>query len=150
MTSKPFWETKQLAELSRKEWESLCDGCGLCCLRKLEDPESGEIAYTDVSCRLLDCATCRCRDYDNRLELVADCVSLSPDNLEQLKWMPTSCAYRLVHGGKPLPDWHPLVSGTSRTVHAAGISVKGRCVSEEFVHEDEVESRIVDWVKVES
>jgi uncharacterized cysteine cluster protein YcgN (CxxCxxCC family) len=145
MTTKPFWQTRTLAELSKAEWESLCDGCGRCCLRKLEDSNSGQIAYTDVSCRLLDTDTCRCRNYARRTELVADCVELTPDDLDMLEWMPSTCAYRLLHSGKPLPDWHPLVSGSAESVHAAGIAVTGRCVSEEFVHEEEIEFRIIDW-----
>lgn len=148
MTTKPFWETKSLTQLSQEEWESLCDGCGRCCLRKLEDPGSGEISYTDVACRLLDSDNCRCRDYERRLDIVKDCVSLQPRNHEQLDWMPSTCAYRLLNAGKPLADWHPLVSGSCQSVHAAGISVRERSVSEEFVHEDEIELRIVDWVSV--
>jgi hypothetical protein len=146
MATTPFWETKTLDQLSPEEWESLCDGCGLCCLRKMEDPDTGEIAYTGVSCWLLDCDSCRCRDYDHRLARVADCIGLQPGNREQLKWMPTTCAYRLVDAGQPLPEWHPLISGSGQTVHSAGISVRGRCVSEAFVHEDDIESLIVDWV----
>lgn len=148
MTTKPFWETKSLSELSPDEWESLCDGCGRCCLRKLEDPDSGEIAYTSIACRLLNCDSCRCRDYERRLDLVADCVGLKPGDHEQLKWMPSTCAYRLIDAGLPLYDWHPLISGSDLSVHSAGISVRGRSVSEEFVHEDEVETLIVDWVSV--
>lgn len=146
MTTKPFWETKSLAEMNRAEWESLCDGCGLCCLRKLEDEETAEIAYTDVACRMLDCDSCRCRNYAQRSELVEDCITLVPGDSQLLRWMPSTCAYRLLDEGKPLADWHPLVSGAAETVHAAGISVRGRCTSEEYVHESEVESRIVDWV----
>ena len=146
MTTKPFWETKSLGEMTREEWESLCDGCGLCCLRKLEDEESGEIAYTDVACRLLDCETCRCTDYRRRHALVDDCVALTPGDLKPLRWMPSTCAYRLLDEGRGLPDWHPLVTGSDRSVHAAGISVRGRCVSEAHVDEDEIEARVVDWV----
>jgi hypothetical protein len=148
MATKPFWETKSLDELNVDEWESLCDGCGRCCLRKFEDADSGAIAYTQVSCWLLDCDSCRCRNYPERLSLVSDCIGLKPADREQLKWMPSTCAYRLVDAGKPLPQWHPLVSGSDQSVHAAGISVRGRCVSEAFVHEDEIESLIVDWISV--
>ena len=147
---KPFWQTKSLTEMSEREWESLCDGCGLCCLRKLEDPASGQIAYTDVACHLLDSASCRCRRYDKRTELVADCVRLKAGDREQLRWMPSTCAYRLLDEGKPLPEWHPLITGSARSVRDAGISVAGRCVSEEYVHEDEIELRGVDWVATES
>jgi len=144
---KPFWEIKSLTELDAAEWESLCDGCGRCCLRKLEDPDSGEISYTDVACRLLDTGNCRCRDYPNRHRRIEDCVRLDPNDLAPLAWMPSSCAYRLVAEKKPLPDWHPLVSGSARSVQDAGISVSGRVISEAHVHEDEVEFRIIDWVR---
>jgi hypothetical protein len=142
---RPFWETKTLREMTRAEWESLCDGCGLCCLRKLEDADTGLVVYTDVACRLLDTGSCRCTRYARRLDLVDDCVGLTPDRLDQLQWIPTTCAYRLIDSGQALPNWHPLVSGTPRSVHEAGISARGRCTSEQFVHEDEVETRIVDW-----
>lgn len=148
MTTKPFWELKSLAEMSMDEWESLCDGCGRCCLRKLEDEATGEVAYTDVACRLLDVKTCRCRNYSKRQTLVDDCVSLKPGDTSPLRWMPTTCAYRLLDEGKPLPDWHPLRSGSRHSVHAAGISVRGRCTSEEHVHEEEVETRIIGWISV--
>lgn len=146
MNNRPFWQTRALTEMSRDEWESLCDGCGRCCLRKLEDEETHEIAYTDVACHLLDLRTCRCRNYPNRLSLVKDCVSLSPDDKAQFSWLPSTCAYRLLDEGKPLPDWHPLVSGSDQSVHAAGISVRGRCVSETHVAEEDVEDRIVNWI----
>lgn len=144
-----FWKTKRLEELTAAEWEALCDGCGLCCLRKLEEADTGHIHYTDVACRLLDTDTCRCRRYALRLELVEDCVSLSPDRREDLRWMPTTCAYRLRSEGRALPDWHPLVSGDPASVHRAGISVRGKVVSEQFVHPDEIETRVVPWVETE-
>lgn len=126
----PFWRRKTLAEMTPAEWESLCDGCGKCCLHKLEDEDTGEIAYTNVACRLLDLGTCRCSRYAERKRLVPDCVRLDPGNVGALKWMPSSCAYRLLAEGKELPDWHPLVSGDPDSVHRAGVSVRGRCIPE--------------------
>jgi uncharacterized cysteine cluster protein YcgN (CxxCxxCC family) len=139
---KPFWRTKTLLEMTAEEWESLCDGCGRCCLVKLEDEDSGRIHFTDLACKLLDAGTCRCTDYDNRTRRVADCVKLAPDNVGELNWLPKTCAYRLVAAGRPLPWWHPLVSGDPRTVIEAGISVKGKVLSEEGFGEDDWENRI--------
>jgi uncharacterized cysteine cluster protein YcgN (CxxCxxCC family) len=128
------------------EWESICDGCGRCCLNKLEDLDTGQIYYTDVGCRLLDGATCRCKDYKNRSDLVDDCVRLSPDNVATLKWLPPTCGYRLLASGRDLYWWHPLVSGDPDTVHAAGISVRGRvAISEEEFGDRDYEDRIVSW-----
>ena len=141
----PFWQAKQLHEMTRQEWESLCDGCGRCCLVKLEDEDTGDIYTTDVSCRLLDCSTCRCTDYANRHQLVDDCIKLDPENVEALGWLPETCAYRLIHEGKPLADWHPLVSGRPETVHEAGISVRGKVTSETEVDVDDLPERITDW-----
>ena len=143
-----FWEKKPLDEMSKVEWESLCDGCALCCLNKLEDVESGEIHYTNVCCRYLDTQACRCTDYANRTTLVPECVKLRPDNLAELSWMPETCAYRLIYEHKPLPDWHPLVSGNPLSVHEAGISIRGRCISEAFVDESELQECIVQWHKI--
>jgi len=145
MSTPPFWQVKQLHEMTPQEWESLCDGCGRCCLVKLEDEDTGIIYTTDVSCRLLDCSTCRCTDYANRHQLVDDCIKLDPDNVDELGWLPATCAYRLVWEGKPLEDWHPLVSGSSETVHEAGISVRGRVTNETEVEVDDLPDRIVDW-----
>ena len=144
-SSPPFWQVKQLHEMTPQEWESLCDGCGRCCLVKLEDEDTGIIYTTDVSCRLLDCSTCSCTDYANRHQLVDDCIKLDPDNVDELCWLPATCAYRLVWEGKPLEDWHPLVSGSSETVHEAGISVRGRVTNETEVEVDDLPDRIVDW-----
>jgi len=122
----PFWKAKSLEDMSPREWESLCDGCGKCCLSKLEDEDTGQIYWTDVGCRLLNMRTCRCADYKNRFSLVQDCVQLTPANVRTIAWLPSTCAYRLVAEGKDLADWHPLVSGDKRTVHTAGISMRGR------------------------
>ena len=146
MSDVPFWRSKTLAEMTPSEWESICDGCGRCCLNKLEDEDTGQVFYTDVGCRLLDAATCRCTDYMNRGKLVADCISLSADNVGDLKWLPPTCGYRLLAGGRDLYWWHPLVSGDPDTVHAAGISVRSRSVvSEEDVGIADYEDRIVTW-----
>ncbi|MDG2242678.1 MAG: YcgN family cysteine cluster protein [Rhodospirillaceae bacterium] len=126
----PFWQTKKLRHMSRQEWESLCDGCGKCCLHKLQDADTDEIFPTNVACRLLDVETCRCTDYSNRKVKVPDCVQLSPKTAGTLNWLPSTCAYRLIANGEDLPHWHPLVSGDSETVHVAGVSVRGRAVSE--------------------
>ncbi|MFC5067778.1 YcgN family cysteine cluster protein [Flaviflagellibacter deserti] len=141
-----FWETKTLAEMTVGEWESLCDGCGRCCLVKLEDEDSGEIAYTDVGCRLLDADKCRCTNYPGRQMAVPECVALSPTNLAGLNWMPPTCAYRLLASGKPLPDWHPLVTGDPDSTHKAGASVRGRVsANEDDITIEETIERIVRW-----
>lgn len=141
----PFWRTKTLEQMSREEWESLCDGCARCCLLKLEDIDTGEIAATDIHCRLLDPGSCRCRDYERRSDEVPDCLVLDPAAVRTLSWLPPTCAYRLVAEGRDLYWWHPLVSGDPETVHAAGISVRGRVVPEETVSEDDLEDHVVDW-----
>jgi uncharacterized protein len=138
MTDAPFWKTKTLAQMTRGEWESLCDGCARCCLVRLEDEDTGEIATTDVVCRLLDTGTCRCTDYKNRARLVPDCLVLKPEMISNLGWLPASCAYRVLSEGGDLAWWHPLVSGSPETVHEAGISVRGRCVRETDVPPEEL------------
>lgn len=127
----PFWKTKTLEEMSAVEWESLCDGCGKCCLAKLEDEDTGEIHWTSVACRLFDAKSCRCHDYANRLAQVSDCVQLTPRNVRTISWLPSTCAYRLVANGEDLADWHPLISGDRKSVHRAGISVKGKVTASE-------------------
>ena len=125
-----FWKRKSLAEMTAKEWDSLCDGCGLCCMHKVEDEESGELFYTNLACKLLDTDTCRCTDYANRAKRVADCLVLAPDSTEAFEWLPATCAYRLLAHGDELPEWHPLLTGDPESVHEAGISVRGGVVSE--------------------
>ncbi|MCZ4254460.1 YcgN family cysteine cluster protein [Sulfitobacter sp. G21635-S1] len=140
-----FWETTPLTKMTPREWEALCDGCGKCCLNKLEDEDTEEVALTRVACRLLDDATCRCAHYENRHEFVPDCIVLRPDNLDtHAYWMPQTCAYRLLWQGKPLPDWHPLITGTAQSVHDAGVSVQGRTVSEFDVPFEEWEDHIIE------
>ena len=137
-----FWEEKPLQKLSRDEWESLCDGCGKCCLHKLEDEETGQVFPTNVACRLLDRRESRCKDYPNRKTYVPDCVRLNPAKLHELEWLPSTCAYRLVANGEPLREWHHLISGSRETVHEAGMSTRGWTVSEDDA--GELEYHLVD------
>jgi len=140
-----FWERVPLRNLSPKEWEALCDGCGKCCLNKLEDAETGEVAFTRVACRLLDDATCRCAHYDQRRQFVPECVVVTPRNIGKIAYfMPATCAYRLLYEGKALPDWHPLITGTAQSVHDAGQSVQGWTVPEFEVDEDAWEDHVIE------
>jgi uncharacterized cysteine cluster protein YcgN (CxxCxxCC family) len=141
----PFWEDKSLDEMSPAEWEALCDGCGRCCLVKLEDEESGEIITSDVRCRLLDGDTCRCKDYPDRQRQVPDCIKLTPQNVVTTSWIPATCAYRRLAEGRGLAWWHPLISGDPETVAAAGVSVRGRTVNETDVDPADWEKHAVDW-----
>jgi len=143
----PFWKTKPLDQLSREEWESLCDGCARCCLIKLQDEDTDEIFYTDVVCRYLDQAHCQCTVYENRTALVPTCLTLAPGMIENLHWAPSTCAYRLLAQGKDLPDWHPLVSGSRESVHRAGISVRRLAVSEDRVDPDDLIDHVVEWIE---
>lgn len=143
-----FWERHALHELNAAEWEALCDGCGRCCLHKLEYEDTQEIVYTDVACRLLDLGTARCSDYPGRHRHVPDCVRLTPDNLAGINWLPASCAYRRLHEGRGLARWHPLLSGNAATVRAAGISVIGRVLPETVVDEDDLEEHVIRWIRM--
>jgi uncharacterized cysteine cluster protein YcgN (CxxCxxCC family) len=143
---KPFWKDRALSDFSKAEWESLCDGCGRCCLVKLEDEDSGEIHFTDVGCRLFDPTTARCADYGHRSRRVKDCIRLTPDSAAALSWLPPTCAYRLLAHGEDLPDWHPLVSGRPESVVEAGVSVRGRVHAlEDELSLEELVERIVSW-----
>lgn len=143
-SKKPFWETTPLSDMSASQWESLCDGCGRCCLHKVEDTDTHEIFYTSVACKLLNIDTCRCRHYRNRHDHVSDCIQLRKEHLGHLGWLPESCAYRRLDEGRKLPDWHPLITGDPDSVHRAGISVQGRTVPEWEVAEEELEDHIID------
>ncbi|MBU2942765.1 YcgN family cysteine cluster protein [Shimia thalassica] len=140
-----FWERKPLSKMTPKEWEALCDGCGKCCLNKLEDSETGQVELTCVACRLLDDSTCHCTQYDIRHQFVPECIVMSPSNIDDhAYWMPQTCAYRLLWEGKPLFNWHPLISGDPNSVHQAGVSIQHRTVSEFEVDEDDWEDYIIE------
>ena len=136
MTDTPFWRQKSLEQMTDEEWESLCDGCGQCCLNKLQDADTDEIYFTNVACNLLDIKTCQCRNYERRFEFEEDCIKLTRENLPTFSWLPPSCAYRLLAEGTSLPVWHPLRSGSKAAMHAARISVRHIAVRE---------SEVVDW-----
>ncbi|MGJ8523565.1 hypothetical protein R84981_002268 [Carnimonas sp. R-84981] len=138
-----FWERFTLHELSSAEWEALCDGCGRCCLVKIEDANSGEVALLDVACQLLDTESCRCSDYPNRFDKVPGCTQLTLDNLPQFDWLPGSCAYRRLAEGRRLAGWHPLIAGSAQRMHKKGISVRGMAVSEREVDEEDYDDHII-------
>ena len=143
---KPFWQTKTLEQMNQQEWESLCDGCGRCCLNKLQEEGSDRTYYTNVGCKLLDQQACRCTDYANRSAKVKDCVTLSSRNITRITWLPPTCGYRLVSEGKDLYWWHPLISGDPNTVHEAGVSVRDRVFgTEDEIPDEELEDHIVQW-----
>jgi uncharacterized cysteine cluster protein YcgN (CxxCxxCC family) len=139
-----FWKRKSLADMSTGEWESLCDGCALCCVQKFEDEETGEVLFSDLACKLLDSTTCRCRDYALRAQKVADCLVLSADETSTFRWLPASCAYRRLAEGRDLPEWHPLVTGNPESAHEAGVSVRNKVVSETDSDEWSVLRRLGD------
>jgi uncharacterized cysteine cluster protein YcgN (CxxCxxCC family) len=138
--------SKSLSEMSSVEWEAICDGCAKCCLHKLEDEDTGEVFHTNVACQLLDENSCQCSDYDNRFSKVPDCFKLTPENLGDQGWLPSSCAYRLLKEGKSLPSWHPLVCGDTQTIHAMGMSVRGKVLAEQAVQADDMEEYIINWI----
>jgi uncharacterized protein len=145
MARQPFWKTKTLKEMTPTEWESLCDGCAKCCLVKLEDEETKELFFTGLHCKLLDGTTCRCSDYPNRKKYVPVCVKLTPEIVETVDWLPESCAYRLVHEGKDLHDWHHLVCGDREEIHRRGWSARGKTVTEEGVDDEDAINYVIDW-----
>ncbi len=142
--TKSFWQTKSLAQMTLAEWESLCDGCGKCCLHKLQDSDSGELFHTNVACHLLDLDSARCTRYSVRFQLIPDCIQLSPQKIKRFAWLPSTCAYRLLAEGKNLPEWHPLLSRDSRSVHRAGMSVQGWTISEQ--HVQNLEEHVINWL----
>jgi uncharacterized cysteine cluster protein YcgN (CxxCxxCC family) len=142
----PFWKTKTFEEMTPEEWESLCDGCARCCLYKIEDEESEEIIFTNIACRYLDMKRCRCTVYPQRSQKMPTCVTLSPDNLCELFWLPNSCAYKLLADGKKLEWWHPLVSGDLETVRLADISIYGKAIAEQNIDMGKLEEHGVDWI----
>ena len=142
-----FWEQRTLADMSRDEWESLCDGCGYCCLVKLEDEDNGNIYTTNIACRLLDTSTCDCQDYKNRQIKVSTCLILTIDKPEQFDLLPETCAYRCLHESRPLPAWHPLLSQDAGSVKKAGISVCDYAISEEYIHPEQIQDHIIHQLK---
>lgn len=141
-----YWRTKRLTQMSDEEWEALCDGCGKCCLHKLIDDETDQLYYTDVACKQLDCDKVRCIDYANRHTSVPDCIAFTAENIAEIYWLPTSCAYKTLYDGRALEKWHPLMSGDRQSTHRYKRSVRGRCVSESDVPLEELEQRLVRWV----
>ncbi|MGZ8190004.1 MAG: YcgN family cysteine cluster protein [Methylococcaceae bacterium] len=141
-----FWKTKKLAEMTTEEWESLCDNCGKCCLHKLEDEDTGQIAFTSVACRLIDLKICRCTRYSERTRLVPECLDLKQYDFVEYHWLPSTCAYRLLNEGKELPQWHPLLTGTGQSTREAGITISSYAIKESDVGDDDLEDYILDWL----
>ncbi len=146
-----FWQTYSLNELTPDEWEALCDGCGVCCLIKFEDDDTQQVVYTDVACQLLDCQTASCRHYPQRQQYVPDCITLTLDSLKKMHWLPKTCAYKRLYLGKSLPNWHHLITQdkalSQQIMQKKGISIARRCVSETSFSEDEIEERLIHWIK---
>ncbi|SCY11162.1 YcgN family cysteine cluster protein [Desulfoluna spongiiphila] len=140
----PFWESTPLSGMSRKQWESLCDGCGLCCMEKLEDADTGAVYVTSVACQYLDLESCRCRIYENRTYINDVCVELTPASISKYRWLPETCAYRRVLAGKPLPSWHPLLCGSAKKMKKAGATACDRAISGESIHPDDLH-RFIDY-----
>ena len=139
-----FWKTKKLAEMTAEEWESLCDNCGKCCLHKLEDEDTGKIAFTRVACRLINLNTCRCTRYNERTKLVAECLDIRKLHVEKYNWLPSTCAYRLLNEGKELPSWHPLLTGSPASVKRAGVSISSYAIKESMAMD--LEDHIIEWL----
>jgi uncharacterized cysteine cluster protein YcgN (CxxCxxCC family) len=142
-----YWKHKTLEDMDHGEWEALCDGCGRCCLLKIEDEDSGALFYTNVICEYHDNQQCRCTHYKDRSLLVPDCIKVTPEVARSEKWLPDTCAYRLLAEDKPLFDWHPLLSGNADSVHTAGISVRDKVVAEQYVHPDELPEHLAHWLE---
>lgn len=146
MAQQVFWYQKRLQDMTQDEFEAVCDGCGKCCLHKLEDEDTGDVYYTKVACRFLEASNCRCRTYPTRQQEVPDCVVLTPDTVADTWWLPETCAYKLLDQGLPLFDWHPLVSGDPESVHKAGMSVANKVIAEQDVNLDDLEDYVIRWV----
>lgn len=137
--NKPYWKTRTLDEMTNQEWEALCDGCGICCLEKIQYEDTGEVEYTYVACRYLDISACHCRNYENRFRSAVNCAVMTPGNIKQLTWLPATCAYRAVAEGRGLEWWHPLVSNDTQTVHDAGISIRNKAIPGKYIHPKDIE-----------
>lgn len=148
--NKKFWQHKTFSEMNFAEWEALCDGCGRCCLHKLEDADTGEIAYTSVACRFLEISKCRCTAYEHRKSARKECLCLTPENICEMTWLPKTCAYRMLFEGRDLASWHPLVTGDPESVHTAGISVRNKAIPEDWINPDDLETYIIEQDLAES